>query len=149
MKDVEFQEKQFLKLEAELRPLQRLLVSRQMDVVQRLGQRHEVVTLHQFGGQGLSNVLHPRRIKQIYHKFVDGPRRKLAIAQYLGKIIYALQALRDILGVSKVNLGVDDIQTVIEHRRLAKQDVLSLGIIGLLNRGHAVEPHHIDGSCAI
>ena len=51
MQDVEFQEKQFLKLEPQLCPLQGVLVGRQVNVAQRLAQRHEAV----FGDRCISS----------------------------------------------------------------------------------------------
>ena len=73
MQDIEFQKEQFLKLKAELRLPQRMLVNGQMDVAQCLGKGHQVITLHQFGWQRLIDVQHAGSVEQIDHELVDRP----------------------------------------------------------------------------
>ena len=149
MQDIELQEEQLLEFEPELRPLQRLRVAGQVDVVQGFGKRHQVEALHQFGRQGLGDVLHGRRVQDIDHELVYRPGRERAVAQHLGQIVHALQALCNMFIVSNINLGVNDIQVGVEHRRLAIEDILRRGVIRLLNRRHTIEPHHLDGARAI
>ena len=57
--------------------------------------------------------------------------------------------MSDVLAVGKVHLGMDNVQMVAEHRRLAIEDVLGRGVIGLLDGSHTVEPHDLDGARAV
>ena len=42
-----------------------------------------------------------------------------------------------------------DVHVVVEHRRLAEQNVGGVGVIGLLDGSHTIEPHHLDSTGAI
>ena len=106
-------------------------------------------TLHQLGRQGLVDVLHTWCLEQVDNEFVNRARRERAVAQHFGQVINALKPLRDILGAGKVNLGMHDVQVIVEQRGLAIQDVLRVGIISLLYRCHAIEPHDLDGAGAV
>ena len=109
MQYIEFQEEEFLKLEPELCPLQGLLITGQMDVMESLGQRHEVETVDQFGRKRVGNVLHRRCIKQTDNEFVNRTRGERAVAQHLGEVIHASETLGLVLDSERVHLGMDDV----------------------------------------
>ena len=147
--DVELQEEQFLILHAELRPLQGLDAGGSVHIKQSLRQRHEVALCQQLAWQGLGDVLHDGRVKQVAHQLLHGALGDLAVVQLLGEAIHALQPLWHRLGLVDINLGMDDAVVILERRGFAEEQIFRAQTVGVLDVTHTVEPHNLDGARAI
>lgn len=118
-----------------------------MDVAQGSVGVREMACLHDLGGKSFVEMLYERECAGNPLKQTAGS--DTSVAQFFGERIYAAQTLCRSGGVRQVYFGMGHRPAAVKFFGLAKEQILRIGVICLLQGFDAVEPYHLHRGGAV
>lgn len=122
-------------------------VRRQVYLVIGFFSRQKLVVKHQALGQNLRNhVPHLQHARLYDFRKLFGA--ETCVFHLLGGVINALQSLADehVVGVIVLDIRMGEVEAVVEHARLAEDEVFLAWLEAVFNPFQTFEPHQFDAS---